>query len=113
LSQVEIDKSQIRYVLRHLPGPAWRKDLDVFHQPGVAEHLGYLRGLEASGEIAMSGPFLAEGQGGMVILRLGLSEEQARDLGERDPAVRSGLIVVEINPWLVTVDSITRAALAR
>jgi uncharacterized protein YciI len=93
----------IRYVVFHLPGPAWRKDLTPFEQPGVAEHFSYVQAAFEDGRIELAGPFLVDGAGGMVITSKDTTEAEAIRLGGEDPGVRSGLIRAEVRPWMTTL----------
>jgi uncharacterized protein YciI len=66
------------------------------------EHLGYLAGLRASGEVATNGPVLDqpdESLRGLAFYRTG-SLARARELAEADPAVRAGRLVVDVMTWL-------------
>jgi uncharacterized protein len=66
------------------------------------EHLDYLAGLRASGELATNGPVMNqpdESLRGLAFYRTG-SLARARELAEADPAVRAGRLVIEVMTWL-------------
>jgi len=107
-SDPETVAAATRYVVLHRPGPAWNEALGPTEQPGVGAHIGYLHMCAERGDIALSGPFLSHMQGGMIILRNGLSAGQAEAICRDDPAVRSGLVTFEIRPWLITFDSMSK-----
>ena len=98
-----IASAPTRYVVLHHPGPAWVQALPVVAQPGLAEHLSYLKAAHEAGWIESAGPFLVEGVGGMVITSKQCTEASAVRLAEDDPGVKSGLIRAEVRPWLTTL----------
>lgn len=95
-----------RFVIFHTPGRNWRPDVSPIEQEGVAAHLEYLRGLADQGIIALSGPFIEGGSGGMIITAADIDESAAQAIGTNDPAVASGLINFELRRWLLTVGTI-------
>ena len=60
----------------------------------IKSHVEYLRGLESSGKLILSGPF-TDYPGGMVII---LAEDliEARDIANSDPFIASGCKTYEI-----------------
>lgn len=72
-------------------------------QAGVMDHAGYLAELAAHGKLMLGGPFLDD-TGGMVLLAVE-SEEEALRIAAEDPGVISGLLRVEVRPWLPAVRS--------
>jgi uncharacterized protein YciI len=97
--------SDIRYVVFHSPGPAWQHGVDFREQPGVAAHVTHYRKLFEAGKLAMGGPFLAEDSGGMMVPAAGITREEMEAFAAADPAVQSGLLVVEIRPWYVAMNA--------
>lgn len=91
-------------VLLHSPGPAWKEGIPFREQPGVADHVRYMRRQLENGLIVMGGPFLDD-SGGMMICREP-DLERARSLAEADPAVRSGLLTVIVRPWMAAMSSV-------
>ena len=51
----------------------------------------------------MGGPYLTPDGGGMMIPASGISEEEIRRIAEADPAVRRGLLEVEVRPWYIAM----------
>jgi uncharacterized protein YciI len=91
----------VRWVVLHLPGPAWQPGKGLFEQPGVREHVEHYRKLLAAGKLALGGPHLDARGGGMMIPAAGVPEAEIRQFAAEDPAVRSGLLVAEVRPWLI------------
>ncbi|MCV2348776.1 YciI family protein [Paucibacter sp. Y2R2-4] len=98
---VTVPARDIRYVVFHRPGPNWQADKSLFEQPGLQDHIAHYRQLLAAGKLALGGPHLDEQAGGMMIPAAGLSEQEIRAFAMDDPAVKSGLLRVEIRPWLI------------
>lgn len=84
------------YFFLHSPGPAWNHDQPVFRQDWTA-HLAYMQELRDSGQLMLGGPF-KDDSGAFGIVKAE-SVDQARALVEADPAVESGLVMVEVRPW--------------
>jgi len=103
-SQAEIEGPPVLHVLVHRPGPTWKPGVSFREQPGIEEHVRYMAGLLDQGLMVMGGPFLDD-SGGMMVSRLPTLEE-ARRVAEADPAVRSGLLEVEVKAWLVAMRSV-------
>lgn len=99
---IEGAQAPIRYVVLHLPGTAWRWELSPLEQPGLADHLRYMHAAFAAGIIELSGPFLDDDAGGMVIMSGTCSEQEALRLAQEDPGVQSNLIRAEVRPWMTT-----------
>lgn len=91
----------IRHILIHSPGPNWKPGAPIFEQEGVQQHVEFFRALLKDGRIEMGGPFLDPTAGGMMIPTAGQTEAQIVAFANADPAVASGLLQVEVRPWLV------------
>ncbi len=91
----------IRCVVFHRPGPTWQPGKSLFEQQGVREHVEHYRKLLTAGKLALGGPHLDQQGGGMMITTSGTSEDEIRQFAAEDPAVKSGLLVYEVRPWLV------------
>ncbi len=64
-----------------------------------AAHLAYLGDLYEKGFICMNGPFGDDGDiRGATVYRVATLED-AQKLAEGDPAVKAGVLKVEIHPW--------------
>jgi uncharacterized protein len=86
-------------VIQHAPGHSWQPGVAFRDQTGIGEHLATLQGWLAAGQLVMGGPFLDGGGGGMAVVRfpdVAAAESAAQD----DPAVRTGLLVASVRPWL-------------
>ena len=91
----------IRYVVLHTPGPNWEPGKNLFEQVGVKEHAEHYGKLLSEGKLSFGGPHLDERGGGMMIPAPGVSETEIRSFAAEDPAVKSGLLLVEIRAWLI------------
>ncbi len=91
----------IRYIVLHSPGPKWLPGKTLFEQPGVREHVEHYRKFLEAGKLALGGPHLDGKAGGMMIPSTGVSEEEVAKYAAEDPAVKSGVLLAEIRPWLI------------
>jgi uncharacterized protein YciI len=91
----------MRHVVFHQPGPKWDSALPFFEQEGVQEHVGHYRALHAEGKLEMGGPFLDATSGGMMITAQGVDDAEIAAFAEADPAVRSGLLIAVVRPWML------------
>jgi uncharacterized protein YciI len=91
----------IRYVIFHGPGPIWEHGKSLFEQTGVREHIEHYRKLHVEGKLALGGPFLDETSGGMMIPEANVDERELIAFAQADPAVKSGLLTVQIRPWMI------------
>jgi uncharacterized protein YciI len=91
----------IRYVVIHTPGRLWQTDKSPFEQTGIRDHIEHYRKLLAAGKLELGGPHLDAKGGGMMIPSRNVSEEEIKAFANTDPAVKSGLLVAEIRPWLI------------
>ena len=91
----------VRYVVFHRPGPAWRPGASMFEQPSIRAHVAHWRPWLEQGKLALGGPHLDATGGGMMIPATGIGEDEARRHAGDDPAVKDGTLVVEVRPWLV------------
>lgn len=104
----QFSESTTLFTITHLPGPAFNHDVPPTEQEGVAEHFAYVQSLEASGAILLSGPMLAEGAGGLMVLGPHITAVEAGAIARDDPAVQSGLVVAKVVPWLITAGDLSR-----
>jgi uncharacterized protein YciI len=91
----------VRFVVFHTPGPKWLAGKTLFEQPGVMEHVGHYKKLLDAGKLAMGGPHVDLGGGGMMIPLAGVSEAEMSAFAAEDPAVKAGLLRFEVRPWLI------------
>lgn len=73
-------------------------------QPGLGAHVGYYQSLLKEGKLSAGGPFL-DGAGGVMISMPGASLAELEAFAGADPTVVSGLLLVEVHPWLVGLRS--------
>jgi hypothetical protein len=85
-------------------GRAWDQNTALGQQQLLAEHRAYLGRLVEAGEVTQAGSVIGPGQGpaadglvGLVIYAV--AAERAATLAQDHPAVRSGLIALDIRPW--------------
>ena len=95
----------IRHLVVHLPGPRWKHGAPIFEQDGVQEHIAHYRRWLDAGLLEIGGPFLDAAGGGMMLPVAGVEEATVRAFAESDPAVVSGLLRVELRPWLIGMNA--------
>ena len=91
----------VRFVVFHTPGPQWLAGKTLFDQPGVMEHVGHYRKLLEAGKLALGGPHLDATGGGLMISAAGATEAEISAFAAEDPAVKSGVLLFEVRPWLI------------
>jgi uncharacterized protein YciI len=96
------DAPAIRFVAFHQPGPAWAPGVAFFEQASVQAHVMHYARALSEGHLESGGPFL-DSSGGMMVFMPGLERPAVEEIALRDPAVRSGLLTVEIKPWLAAL----------
>jgi uncharacterized protein YciI len=65
------------------------------------DHLWNIRRMLDSGRLVAAGPFVGNGEVRGVFVFATESMDEARAWAESDPAVKAGLMTVELHPWLV------------
>ena len=94
----------IYYVLFHTPGPQWQAGAPYREQPGVMDHVNYMATFMADNTLVIGGPFLDD-SGGMMVCKTNTLEE-ARRIASEDPAVKGGLLNVEVKAWMVPMATV-------
>lgn len=94
----------IRYVVIHKPGPKWQYGVDYRQQEGVGEHVQHYLKLHQQGKLQLGGPFLVPDVGGMMVTTKEVSREEIETFAAADPAVRSGLLIYEVRPWMTAME---------
>jgi uncharacterized protein YciI len=89
-------------------GRAWDPDSGLGQQQLVAEHMAYLGRLMEAGQVTQAGALIDTDQGpapdGLVALIVyAVDADKAATLAQNDPAVRGGLIALDIRPWYTGV----------
>lgn len=105
----EFGESSTLFVITHRPGPNFKPDVAPTEQEGVPEHFAYVQQLDSAGAILLSGPLLAEGAGGLMVLSSHIDAAEAATIAQNDPAAKSGLVIAEVVPWLVTAGDLAAA----
>lgn len=91
------------FVLFHSPGPAWDKAFGFMEQPGIGEHIAFMRSLTERGLMVLGGPFGDEDSA----VAVGMAVITARDVAEaallatEDRSVEHGLLRAAVRPWIV------------
>ncbi len=98
------DQPPIRYVVLHKPGPKWQYGVDYRQQDGVSEHVGHYLKLYEQGKLELGGPFLLPDIGGMMVTTKEISLKEIEVFAADDPAVKSGLLIYEIRPWMTAME---------
>ncbi len=91
------------FVLFHSAGPAWDKTLGFMEQPGIGEHIAFMRSLTERGLMVLGGPFGDEDAGvavGMAVIAAP-DADAAELVAHEDRSVAHGLIRVSVRPWTV------------
>ena len=94
----------VRYVVFHRPGPKWKSGVDFREQEGVEKHVQHYLKFHEQGNLELGGPFLLQDAGGMMVATKEISQEELEAFAAADPAVRAGLLVFEIRPWLTAME---------
>ena len=94
----------IRYVVLHKPGPKWQYGVDYRQQDGVNEHVGHYMKLYEQGKLELGGPFPVPDMGGMMVTTKEVSQEEIEAFAASDPAVKSGLLIYEVRPWMTAME---------
>jgi uncharacterized protein YciI len=94
----------IRYVVFHTPGPKWKHGIDFRGQDGVGEHVQHYLKFHEQGKLTLGGPFLLQDMGGMMVATRDVSREELESFAAEDPAVKTGLLLYEVRPWLTVME---------
>lgn len=91
------------FVLFHSPGSAWDPSRGFMEQPGIEQHIAFMRGLTERGLMVLGGPFAdgdAAGAVGMAVITAPDLAEAER-LAMEHRSVQDALIRVQVRPWNV------------
>jgi len=94
----------IRYVVFHKPGPKRKIGIDYQAQDGVSQHVQHFLKLHEQRKLELGGPFLLQDAGEMMIATKDVSQDELEAFAASDPAVRSGLLLYEIRPWMTAME---------
>jgi uncharacterized protein YciI len=89
-------------------GRMWDANSGLGAQKLVGEHVAYLGRLIDAGKVTQAGSVIGTDEGpaadGLIALIVyAVDAEQAAALAQSDPAVRGGLIALDIRPWYTAV----------
>ena len=96
------------YMVEYEAGPAYLPGRPFAEQPGLSEHGAYMDQLHDSGILIFGGPFFDDLDplvmtGASIFLDVE-SETEAREIGNRDPAITHGLLtVVDVMPFMAMI----------
>jgi len=91
-------------VVFNRPGPNWAQRGS--HVGVLRQHQGIYRDLAERGEIVFSGRFAGAPLLCMAVFRLGIDAAEIRLRLEEDPAIRMGLVALEVRPFVVSFGSL-------
>lgn len=94
----------VRFVVIHRPGPNWEFGTDFREQEGVREHVQHYLKLHEQGKLQLGGPFLVQDAGGMMVTTKEVTMEEIESFAAEDPAVKSGLLLFEVRPWMTAME---------
>jgi uncharacterized protein YciI len=82
----------------------WDSSSGLGAQKLVGEHMAYLGRLVETGQVTQAGSVIGTEEGpapdGLVALIVyAVDAEKAAELAQNDPAVRGGMIALDIRPW--------------
>ncbi|GHO72097.1 hypothetical protein KSC_109890 [Ktedonobacter sp. SOSP1-52] len=101
----------IYYPFEYLPGPNWLPGKPVTEQP-LQGHVMYMLQLHAQNILAWGGAFTEEAfsapAGGLNIIAA-TSLEEAKAIMDKDPAIRDGICVYKVRPWMPLLRAASQA----
>jgi uncharacterized protein YciI len=98
---MDFDHYTIALLVKNPHGP----DLDEDQAAALQDaHLSHLADLHHAGPLVAAGPLFGDRLRGLSILNVDV--ERARELKERDPAVRAGVYAIEAVPWMVPAGAV-------
>jgi uncharacterized protein YciI len=85
-------------------GRVWDQSRALGEQKLIGEHMAYVSRLMEAGEVAQAGPVIRVDHGpaedGLLALIIyAVDVKRAQEIAAGDPAVRGGLIALDIRPW--------------
>lgn len=84
------------FALVYTPGPNYQQDQQQGEHE-LEQHDSYIKDLRAKHKVKQGGSFRDKRHGAPIIEAR--DEVEARDAAERDPAVKSGVLEVQVLPW--------------
>jgi uncharacterized protein len=99
---VDFDRLTIVLLLLRTDAPELDEEASAALQDA---QMGHLADLHEAGRLVAAGPLDDEELRGLSVFNVG--PEEARELSERDPAVRAGRLAVKVVPWMLPAGAIT------
>ncbi len=87
----------MKFILIFSQGTNWKEGISLHNQPYIPEHAVYVQSNFEQGKVLMAGPF-ADQSGGAIILNV-VSEEEAHQFANQDPAVIHHIFTYELKQW--------------
>jgi uncharacterized protein len=101
---VEFDRLTIVLLLLRPDAPELDEEASAALQDA---HMAHLADLHEAGHLVAAGPLDDAEYRGLSIFNVG--PEEARELSERDPAVRAGRLAVKVIPWMLPARAVSFA----
>ncbi|MGD1005960.1 MAG: YciI family protein [Ignavibacteriaceae bacterium] len=94
------------YALILIKGPAWTSEETPESAKLQVDHVEYQISLRKSGKTLLVGPFIDDGEvRGMTIFKVN-SEKEVKSLIDEDPAVKAGVLLYHLHPWMIEKEAI-------
>jgi uncharacterized protein len=90
-----------RYLGLLVKGPKWTKEKSPALTKMMEGHMANINAMAATGKLVAAGPVVDDGTLRGIFLFATANAEEARALAEKDPAIASGHLTLEIHPWMV------------
>lgn len=97
-------EAQKYFMVMNSPGANWLKNVSFREQPEISKHVEYMEDLLQKGKLVMGGPF-TDNTGGVELLSVATLTE-AQQIVDKDPAVKSGVLVAVIKEWYVPLSTL-------
>jgi uncharacterized protein len=90
-----------RYLGLIVEGPKWTREKSPELTRMMEGHMANINAMAATGKLIAAGPVVDDGTLRGIFIFDTASVEEARAMGEKDPAIASGHFALEIHPWMV------------
>src|SRR5262245_46098333 len=98
-----------RYLGLIVKGPKWTKEKSPELTRMLEGHMANINAMAATGKLVAAGPVVDDGTLRGIFIFDTASAEEARAMGEKDPAIASGHFALEIHPWMVAKEVFAEA----
>ena len=82
-------------------GPKWTADATPEKAKIQEGHMAHLTAMWKAGKLVLAGPLADDGDWRGVLIYRTKTREEAQQLANDDPAVKSGRLVVTMHPWMI------------